>query len=194
MTDGAGEPIQGNGSPHLVDKEKKSGKSTASVPMPSPQQRAEALKERIYVTSTTLAVTIAYERDADHATVEGAALTLLLTVLGTLMAVFVADVVARMVRDSTLPSDSELAHLGYVSFGSSGVVVAPMVILAIGAAGAIDVATALRAISATLAVSLVVVTLLAVRSLRVEPWRKALALAITAALGLAALCLELAVH
>ena len=58
----------------------------------------------------------------------------------------------------------------------------------------IDVATALRVISATLAVTLVVVTLLAVRRLRVGPWRKALALAITAALGLAALCVELAVH
>ena len=71
-------------------------------------------------TSTTLAVTIAYVRDADHATVDGAALTLLLTVLGTLMAVFVADVIAHMVRESTLPSGRELAHLGYVASGHSG--------------------------------------------------------------------------
>ena len=92
------------------------------------------------------------------------------------------------------PSGRELAHLGHVSFGSFGVVVVPMGILGISEAGVIDVATALRAISATLAVTLVVVTLLAVRRLRVGPWRKALALAITAALGLAALCVELAVH
>ena len=45
-----------------------------------------------------------------------------------------------------------------------------------------------------LAATLVVVTLLAVRRLRVGPWRKALALAITTALGLGALCIELAVH
>ena len=168
--------------------------SPTTVRTPNAQQRSEALKERVYVTSTTLAVTIAYERDVDHATVDGAALTLLLTVLGTLTAVFVADVIAHMVRHSALPSGRELAHLGYVSFGSFGVVVAPMGILGISEAGAIEVATALRAISATLAATLVVVTLLAVRRLRVGPWRKALALAITAALGLAALCVELAVH
>jgi len=38
------------------------------------------------------------------------------------------------------------------------------------------------------------VTLLAVRRLRVGLWRKALALAITTALGLAALGIELGVH
>lgn len=168
--------------------------SSRPVGTPNAQQRSEALKERVYVTSTVLAVTIAYERDAGHATVDDAALTLLFTVLGTLMAVFVADVVAHMVRDGMLPSGRELAHLAYVSFGSSGVVVVPMGILAISAAGGIDVATALHAISATLAATLVFVTLLAVRRLRVGPWRKALALAITTALGLGALCIELSVH
>jgi hypothetical protein len=177
-----------------VDNEQAPAMSPRSVRTPNAQQRSEALKERIYVTSTALVVTIAYERGADHATVRGAALTLLLTVLGTIMAVFVADVVAHMIRDSALPSGRELAHMGYVSFGSSGVLVAPMGILVISAAGVIDVATALRAISATLAVTLLVVTLLAVRRLQVGPGRKALALAITAALGLAALCIELAVH
>ena len=161
---------------------------------PNAQQRSEALKERIYVTSTALAVTIAYERGVDHATVKGAALTLLLTVLGTIMAVFVADLITHMMRDSTLPSGRQLAHLGYVSFGSSGVLVVPMGILGISAAGVIEVDTALRAISATLAVTLVVVTLLAVRRLQVGPGRKALALAATAALGLGALVVELAVH
>lgn len=53
-------------------------------------RRSEALKERIYVAFTALAVTVAFERDAEHATVSGAALTLLLTVFGTLLTVFVA--------------------------------------------------------------------------------------------------------
>jgi hypothetical protein len=147
----------------------------------------------VSVTSTALAVTITYERDADHAPVDGAALTLLLTVFGTIMAVFVADVIAHTVKDGALPSGRDLAHLCYVSFGSSGVVV-PMGILGISAAGVIDVEAALRAISATLAGTLVVVTLLAVRHLRVGLWRKALALAITTALGLAALGIEPGVH
>ena len=168
--------------------------SPTSVRTPNAQQWSEALKERVYVTSTALAVTITYERDAGHATVVGAALTLLLTVFGTIIAVFVADVIAHMVRDGALPSGRDLAHVCYVSFGSSGVVVVPMGILGISAAGVLDVEAALRAISATLAGTLVVVTLLAVRRLRVGLWRKALALAITTALGLAALGIELGVH
>jgi hypothetical protein len=157
-------------------------------------RRSQALKERIYVIATMLAVTIVYERDGHHGTVEGAALTLLLTVLGTVGAVFVAEVIAHMVRENTLPSQPELAHLGDVSLGASGLLAAPMGILGISATGAIDLVTALRAISVTLAVTLVVVTLHAVHGLRVDPWRKAVALAITSALGLAVLAIELAVH
>ena len=132
-----------------------------------------------------------------HATVDGAALTLLSHGVGHAH----GRICRRCGRahgseHSALPSGRELAHLGHVSFGSFGVVVVPMGILGISEAGVIDVAgrRPVRAISATLAVTLVVVTLLAVRGLRVGPWRKGLALAITAALGLAALCVELAVH
>jgi len=92
------------------------------------------------------------------------------------------------------PSIADADQADRSRFGSSGVVVAPTAILGISAGGLIDVATALRAISATLAVPLIIVTLLAVRRLRVGPWRRALALAMTAALGLAALGIELAVH
>ncbi|MHA7288686.1 hypothetical protein ACX80V_03415 [Arthrobacter sp. MDT3-24] len=161
---------------------------------PDAQQRSEALKERVYVTFTALAVTIAFERDAAHATVDGAALTLLLTVVGTLLAVFVADVIAYMVRDSSLPSRAELAHLMDVGFGSLGVVVAPMAILGLSALGVIGVAPALRVVAVTLAATLVIVALFAVRRLRVKPWLKILVLAIMAALGLAVLAIELAIH
>ena len=92
----------------------------------------------MYVTFTVLAVTITLERDAEHATVGGAALTLLLTVVGTLLAVFVADVIAHMVRESSLPSRDELAHLVFVSFGSLVVVVGPMGLLGLSALGAMD--------------------------------------------------------
>lgn len=163
-------------------------------PGPDAQQRSEALRERVYVTFTALAVTIALERDAGHATVAGASLTLLLTVLGTLLAVFVADVIAHIVRDSSLPSRAELAHLLYVSFGSLAVIVAPMAILGLSALGVIGVAPALRVIAVALVVTLVVVGLFAVRQLHVKPWLKILVLAIMAALGLAVLAIELAIQ
>jgi hypothetical protein len=161
---------------------------------PDGHQRAEALKERIYVTFTALAVTIAFERDADHATAGGAALTLLLTVAGTLLAVFVADVIAHMVRDSSLPSRTDLAHMAYVSFGSLGVIVVPMVILGLSALDVIGVASALQAISLALVTTLIVVTVFAIRRLRVRQWHKILVLSGVTALGLAVLAIELAVH
>jgi hypothetical protein len=139
-------------------------------------------------------VTIAYERDAEHATAGGAALTLLLTVIGTLLAVFVADVIAHMVRESSLPSRTELGHLMYVSFGSLGVIVVPMAILGLSELGVIALAPALRAISVVLVATLIAVTLFAVRRLRVSARLKILVLALTAALGLAVLVIELAVH
>lgn len=158
------------------------------------QRRSEALKERVYVTFTALAVTITFERDAGRATPGGAALTLALTVVGTLLAVFVSDVIAHMARHSSLPSRTEMAHLVYVSFGSLTVMVVPLALLGLSALGVIEVPTALRAISATLVATLIVVTLFAVRRLRVTFWLKVLALATMSALGMAVLAIELAVH
>jgi hypothetical protein len=146
------------------------------------------------VTFTALAVTIAFERDVAHATVSGAALTLLLTVLGTLLTVFVADVVAHMVRESALPSREEIGDLVYVSFGSLAVLALPLAILGLSAFKVLELAPALRAISVTLAATLVVVALIAVHRLRLNVGLKILSLAIVAALGLAVLAIELAVH
>ncbi|MDR6508543.1 hypothetical protein [Arthrobacter oryzae] len=90
--------------PGVGDKRPGTPFPSSRRPGPDAQQRSEALRERVYVTFTALAVTVALERDAGPSTVAGAALTLLLTVLGTLLAVFVPDVIAYMVRDSSLPS------------------------------------------------------------------------------------------
>ncbi len=158
------------------------------------RHRSEALKERVYVTFTVLAVTIAFERDAEHATVGGAVVTLLLTVIGTLLAVFVADIIAHMVREGSLPSRAEMLHLMYVSFGSLAVVVLPLAILGASALGVIDLVPALRAIAVTLIATLLVVTLLAIRRLRVGPGLKVLVLAIMSTLGLGVLALELSIH
>ncbi len=161
---------------------------------PDAEQRSEALKERIYVTFTALAVTIATEREAEHATVGGAALTLLLTVVGTLLAVSVAEYIAQMVRDGEVPDRRDVGHILYVAVSSLGARRAPMVILGLSALGALDLATALRIIAIVLVATLVIVTLLAVRRLRVAFGVKLLVLAGVAVLGVAVLVVELAVH
>lgn len=174
--------------------EQRQGSTPPAALSPNARLRSEALKERVYVTFTALAVTIAYERDTDRGSVVDAALTLLLTVVGTLMAVFLADVLAHLVRAGALPTRAEFAHLVYVSFGSLTVVVVPMALLGLSAIGLLEVATALRAIVVTLSATLVVVGLFAVRRLRAEPGQKLLVLAGITVLGLAALAVELSVH
>ncbi|WP_440695518.1 hypothetical protein [Clavibacter nebraskensis] len=162
--------------------------------VPDAEQRSEALKERIYVTFTALAVTIATAREAEHATVGGAAVTLLLTVVGTLLAVSVAEWIAQMVRDGEVPDRRDVGHILYVCASSLGVLPAPLAILGLAALGWLDLAAALRIISIVLVATLVLVTLLAVRRLRVGIGVKLLVLAGVAVLGVAVLAVELAVH
>lgn len=134
---------------------------------PDAAQRSEALKERIYVTFTALAVTIATVREAEHATIGGAALTLLLTVVGTLLAVATAEYIAQMVRDGEVPDRRDIGHILYVCGSSLGVLPAPLAILGLSALGVLDLAAALRIIAIVLVATLVLVTLVAVRRLRV---------------------------
>jgi len=162
--------------------------------LPEAEARSEALKERIYVTFTALAVTIATEREADHATVGTAALTLLLTVVGTLLAVSVAEYIAQMVRDGEVPDRRDVGHILYVAFSSLGALPAPLAILGLSALGVLDLAAALRIIAIVLVATLVLVTLVAVRRLRVAFGVKLLVLAGVAALGILVLAVELAVH
>ncbi|MDQ0744943.1 uncharacterized membrane protein YhaH (DUF805 family) [Clavibacter sp. B3I6] len=161
---------------------------------PDAEQRSEALKERIYVTFTALAVTIATAREPEHATVGAAAATLLLTVVGTLLAVSVAEFIAQMVRDGEVPDRRDVGHILYVCASSLGVLPAPLAILGLSALGVLDLAAALRIIAIVLVATLVLVTLLAVRRLRVGVGVKLLVLAGVAALGAAVLVVELAVH
>ena len=161
---------------------------------PDATQRAEALKERIYVTFTSLAVVIAVERSGTHASVAAAATTLVLTVLGTLLAVLVSDLLAHMVREEALPDRAEIRHLLWVSLGSLSVVVLPLVLLGAAAIGILGLDVALRTISVVLVLTLVLVTLLAVRRLRVRLGVKVGALVGIALLGVAVLVVELAVH
>src|SRR5690349_4688826 len=94
-----------------------------SVP---PEHRAEVLKERIYITFPALAVVLALSSHAEDLHAGGAARTLLIAVVGTLLAVFVADLVAHITVHASLPDRAELGHMVSVSTRALGVVVAPM--------------------------------------------------------------------
>lgn len=162
-------------------------------PQPTAQERADRLKERIYVTFTALAVVITLRSHGDVSAAT-AATTLLITVGGTLLAVLLADVVAHLAVHAAPPSAREARHMVAVCTGALGVLVLPMVFLGIAATGSWSVDAALRAATLALVVSLGVVARLAVRRIAVPRWQKLVVLAAVVALGFAVVGLELLAH
>lgn len=157
-------------------------------------QRSEALKERVYVTFTSLAVTIALQREAGDTTVFGAATTLVLTVVGTLLAVLVSDLLAYLTRHDALPDKTGIKHLLWVSFGSLNVVIVPLLTLGSAGTGWLDLSTALRLNAFVLVATLTTVTFVAIRRLHVGKPVKVAVLSGVTLLGVAALAVDLSVH
>lgn len=157
-------------------------------------ERAELLKERIYVTFTSLAVTMTLLSHAEEVTPGSAALTLVIAVVGTLLAVFVADFISHLAVHSALPSRRELAHMARVSFGSAGTIVLPLVLMGLAAAGVLEVDDALRVSTIVLLLTLVAVGYLAVRRARMPAWLKLVVLFAEVVLGVTIVALELLAH
>lgn len=157
-----------------------------------PQERAERLKERVYVTFAALAVVLTLRT---HEVSAGtAATTLLITVGGTLLAVLLADVVSHLAVHAALPTPAEARHMVGVCTGALGVLVLPMVFLGVAGSGAWPVDGALRASTIALVASLGVVGWLAVRRVALPGRQKLAVLAAEVALGVAVVGLELLAH
>ena len=156
------------------------------------RERAERLKERVYITFTALAVVLALQSHAESA---GRAMaTLLIVVLGTLLAVFVADVVSHLAVHAALPTGPELRHMVRVSFGSLGALGLPFVFLGLAITDTMALETALWASAAALVASLVVIGYLAVRRVRLTWPQRLVVLLAEFLLGCAVIALELLAH
>lgn len=160
----------------------------------TPEQRAEVLKERIYITFTSLAVVLALGSHAAELTAGEAIRTLLIAVVGTLLAVFVADLVAHIAVHATMPDRAELRHMISVSTRALGVIALPLVFLGLAAIGRWEVATALRASTIALIASLVLIGYLAVRRVRLPLHQRLVVLFAEFTLGVAVVLLELLAH
>lgn len=161
---------------------------------PSAEERAEHLKERIYVTFTALAVVLALRSHADEVTAGTAASTLVITVVGILLAVLTADFMSHLVVHARMPSRGEAAHMVRVSAGAFGAVVLPLVFVVLAGTGVWRIEAALRASTIALLVALGVVAFLAVRRVRIPGWQKVLVLLAEVVLGAAVVGLELLAH
>jgi hypothetical protein len=66
--------------------------------------RAASLKERVYISFTSLAVVLALRSHADETTPAAAAVTLSIVVVGSLLGIFVADLLSHLTVHSRLPA------------------------------------------------------------------------------------------
>ncbi len=155
--------------------------------------RADALKERIYLTFTALAVLIAMSSHGTPTAGE-VAKTLFITAAGMLLAILVADVISHIVVHESLMTRAELKHAVSVSVGAFGALVLPFVFLGLAGLGVWEVGGAIRAGVIALVATLVVIGWVAIRRVPLTWWQRLIALAGEAVLGLAVIGLELLAH
>ncbi|WP_341940181.1 hypothetical protein [Microbacterium sp. LWH10-1.2] len=155
--------------------------------------RAAHLKERIYLTFAALAVVLALSSHG-HVTAGEAATTLIVTVLGTLLAVFTADAVSHVVVHGRFFTRQELGHALGSSFGALSSVALPFVFLGLAGLGVWSAEAALRAGTIALVASLVVIGWIAVRRIPLTWYQRLVALGAEAALGLAVIGLQVLAH
>lgn len=157
------------------------------------RKRAGRLKEQIYIAFAALAVVITLASHG-HVGAGEAAVTLLVTVVGTLLAVFAADMISHIVVHGTLLTWEEIADAVSTSLGALGGVALPFIFLGLAGVGVWEVETALNASAAALLAALVVIGWIAVRRLPLTWYQRLIALGAEAALGLAVIGLKLLAH
>lgn len=158
------------------------------------EQRADRLKERIYITFTALAVVLAIASHASEVEPGEAALTLLVTVGGAVLAVFAADVIAHIAVHRVLPTPVEARHMFAVSFGALATLVLPLAFLLFAMLDRWTIEAALRASTIALIVSLAAIGWLAVRRVKLAWWQRLIVLLLEVVLGVAVVALELLAH
>jgi hypothetical protein len=163
-------------------------------PSPSASQRAASLKERVYIIFTSLAVVLALRSHADETTPAAAAATLSIVVIGSLLGIFVADLLSHLTVHSKLPTGAELHHMIAVSVDGLGVLVTPLILLAAAGFGLLTTAAALGWAVVVLVVSLAVVGFLAIRRLEIPLHHKAAIMFAEVVLSLLVIGLELLAH
>ncbi|MFK0729481.1 hypothetical protein NQ707_09970 [Rothia sp. BD8] len=123
-----------------------------------------------------------------------ALLTFVITLLGSLLAVFTAGVISTTAVTGRLPDAAALRRQAAVSFGAIDAVSLPIIFLGLGWLGVWDVAAALTGSMIALIAGLAVVARLAVRTTRLPRWQRLLLLGAESVLGLALIGLEMLAH
>ncbi|MET3949989.1 hypothetical protein [Arthrobacter sp. UYEF36] len=156
--------------------------------------RAASLKERVYISFTSLAVVLALRSHADETTPAAAAATLSIVVVGSLLGIFVADLLSHLTVHARLPSGQELHHTIAVSTEALSVLVTPLLLLTAAGLGLWSTAVALQWAVIVLVVTLLIVGYLAIRRLELPIRHKVVIVFAEVVLSLVVIGLELLAH
>lgn len=155
------------------------------------EERAESLRERVYVSFVSLAVVLTLGVHAEELRAGPAAATLTISALGTVAAAFAADLLSHVAVHGALATRPELRRMGRASFGALGALVVPLLLLGLAGLGAWSVDRALDVASFVLTATLGLVAWVGVRRTALPTWQKLAALAVFVLLGLAVIALKL---
>jgi len=157
------------------------------------RRAGDRLRERIYVTFTALAILMAMNGhgELDSPTVLW---TLVISVVGVLLAGLASDLVSHMIVHSTLPTAGEFVHMLAVSSRALGVLVVPLIALGLAVFDVIADGTGVTIAIVALIASLAVIARIAVARTGLSGWRQLAALLVIVALGVLVVFLEALVH
>lgn len=156
--------------------------------------RAAALKERIYVAFTTLAVVVTLRAHGGEAGAGAALGTLAVAVAATTCAVYAADLLSHMVVHGDLPAGAQLGRMVASSLGAASVALPALACLAIAALRGFAVGTGLLAAVVVTTGTLATIGVLAAVRLDLPRGRRVAVLAAELVLSLLVLALGLLAH
>ena len=158
------------------------------------EQRASALRERVYATFTGLAIVLVQLGNVEHLAASQATLALLVGITGISAAGFVADVVAHLAVHAGFPSRGQLITMLRVAGEALASASVPLILLVLAWVGVFELEGALRASSILYIVTLGLIGYVAVRRTHVEWWKQLIALGILMGLGVAVIGLQQLAH
>jgi peptidoglycan/LPS O-acetylase OafA/YrhL len=152
---------------------------------------AVRLRERLYVTFVSLAVVLTMSAHASDVDPGGAATSLVVTALGTVLAAFAAELLSHLITHESLPGRSEALRTVRACLGALGAIVVPLLVLGAGALADWDVATLLHVCAAVLVATLGGAGWVGVRRTSMPTGQKIVALVGLVLLGAAVVGLKL---
>lgn len=158
------------------------------------EERADALKERVYATFTGLAIVLVQHSNVAHLDAARATLTLLVGIVAITAAGFVADVIAHLAVHEAFPDRAETGRMVRVSGTALASAALPLLLLALAWAGVMELEPALRISSIVYLATLGVIGYAAVRRTRIAWWKQLVALGILVALGAGVVLLQQLAH